>query len=75
MPSCFGLVLTANARSIPSDVTKRLQFHWKTVTAKAEYGRQLRGYRFFNALRKHPFFHFGKFGLVSKARCWSKVLS
>ena len=30
--------------------TKRLQFHWKTVTAKAEYGRQLRGYRLCNAL-------------------------
>ena len=44
--------------------TKRLQFHWKTVTAKPEYGRQLWGYRFCNALRKHPFFYFGKFGLV-----------
>src|SRR5882724_13644671 len=54
--------------------TKRLQFHWKTVTAKPEYGRQLWGYRFCNALRKHPFFHFGKFGLARIRRCWSRVL-
>ena len=41
---------------------KRLYFHWKTVTANAEYSRQLWGYRFYSALRKDPFFHFGKFG-------------
>ena len=47
---------------------KRLQFHWKTITAKSEYGRQLWGYRFCNALRKHPFFDFGKFGLLRVTR-------
>jgi len=26
-------------------------------------------------LRKHPFFHFGKFSLLREMRGWSKVLS
>src|SRR5262249_23889866 len=38
--------------------TKRLYFHWKTVTAKSEYCRYFWSYRFFSALRKHPFCHF-----------------
>ena len=43
---------------------KRLYFYWKTVTANAEYGRQLWGYGFYSALRKDPFFHFRQFGLI-----------
>jgi hypothetical protein len=48
--------------------TKRLYFHRKTVTAKSEYCRYFWSYRFYSALRKHPFFHFGKFDLFRVRR-------
>src|SRR2546429_9315840 len=54
---------------------KRLKFHRKTVTANAEYGRQLWGYRFYTALGKDPFFHFRKLGFVRIRRCRSRILS
>src|SRR5438552_173561 len=75
MPFWMGLLLTANARLIPSfEVRNDFSFTGRR-SLPSPSAAAISGAIDAPALGKHPLFHLGKFGLVRISGCRSKTLS